>query len=54
MANIVFTIPSVLNAGGGEKKIEISVFFSPPPAFSTEGIVNVIFAISIEPPQRFH
>ena len=24
---------------------EISVFFSPPPAFSTEGIVNVIFAI---------
>ena len=24
MANIVFTIPSVLNAGGGEKKTEIS------------------------------
>ena len=24
MANIKFTIPSVLNAGGGEKKIEIS------------------------------
>ena len=24
MANITFTIPSVLNAGGGEKKIEIS------------------------------
>ena len=24
MANVNFTIPSVLNAGGGEKKIEIS------------------------------
>ena len=24
MANIIFTIPSVLNAGGGEKKTEIS------------------------------
>ena len=24
MANITFTIPSVLNAGGGEKKTEIS------------------------------
>ena len=24
MTNITFTIPSVLNAGGGEKKIEIS------------------------------
>ena len=24
MANIIFTIPSVLNSGGGEKKIEIS------------------------------
>ena len=24
MANITFTIPSVLNSGGGEKKIEIS------------------------------
>ena len=24
MANIIFTIPSVLNQGGGEKKTEIS------------------------------
>ncbi|MFB5598341.1 MAG: 4-methyl-5(B-hydroxyethyl)-thiazole monophosphate biosynthesis protein, partial [Nitrosopumilaceae archaeon] len=24
MANLVFTIPSVLNQGGGEKKVEVS------------------------------